>query len=209
MANNEQLERWRGSFGDNYIDRNAATAEIVEIQRGAFERTLSAADPAPESILEIGCNIGINLRALTNVAPAELFAVEPNANARDIVLRDAVLDDQHLFDAAGDNLPFEDGAIDLVFSCGVLIHIPEPALQKTVSEIHRVSRRYILCLEYFSRDPVEVPYHDQSDMLFKRDFGGLYLDLFPDLEIVDDGFFWRRSTGVDDLTWCLLKKPER
>lgn len=209
MVGTEQLERWRGTFGDAYVERNIATPEAVDIQKRVFSRALEKAKPRPRSILEVGCNIGINLRALDALCDTELFAVEPNAKARDAVLADGVLDAAHLFDAMGSALPFDDGAVDLTFTSGVLIHIPEPALQETMREIHRVSRRFILCLEYFATTPTTVPYRDHSDMLFKRDFGSLYLDLFPDLEIVDDGFFWRRSTGADDLTWCLLGKPER
>lgn len=207
MTDNQQLDRWRGDFGDAYVDRNSPTPEIVEIQQRVFQRALSAAQPHPESILEVGCNIGINLRALQAVSSADLFAIEPNSKARDVILQDNVLDEDHLFDGIGGSLPLGDNAVSLAFTCGVLIHIPEPDLQKTLHEIYRVSSQYILCLEYFARDPVTISYHDHGDMLFKRDFGGLYLDLFPDLEIVDDGFFWRRSTGADDLTWCLLKKP--
>lgn len=201
-----QIDRWRGAFGNDYVDRNTPTADMVGIMERVFRRVLKKLDPRPASILEVGCNIGINLRALKQFSKAELFAVEPNAKARARVIEDEVLDPAHLRDAWGSALPHGDASIDLVFTAGVLIHIPEPDLLATVREIHRVSRRYIACLEYFSRDPVTVGYRGHQDMLFKRDFGGLYLDTFPDLRIVDDGFFWRRSTGADDLTWCLLEK---
>ena len=45
-----------------------------------------------------------------------------------------------------------------------------------------------------------------SDLLFKNDFGSLYLDSFPDLKLVDYGFFWRRTTVMDDITWWLFRK---
>ena len=32
-------------------------------------------------------------------------------------------------------------------------------------------------------------------MLWKRDYGGIALDLFGDLRYVADGFFWSRVTG--------------
>jgi len=203
---NFQIERWRGDFGNAYVARNQPTEEIVGIMERVFRRVLQSTRTPPASILEVGCNIGINLRAMRRFAGAELFAVEPNAKAREVVLKDGVLDAAHLADAWGSALPHPDSSMDFVFTSGVLIHIPEPALQDTMREIHRTSRRYIACLEYFSRDPQTIRYRGESDMLFKRDFGGLYLDMFPDLKIVDDGFFWRRSTGVDDLTWCLLEK---
>lgn len=201
-----QIDRWRGAFGDDYVDRNKPTAELVDIMERVFRRVLEKPSPQPASILEVGCNIGINLRALKRVTKAELLAAEPNAKARAHVIDDNVLDGDHLCDAWGSALPHGDASIDLVFTAGVLIHIPEPDLMATMREIYRVSRRYIACFEYFSRDPVTVRYRGHEDMLFKRDFGGLYLDMFPNLKVVDDGFFWRRSTGADDLTWCLLEK---
>ncbi len=203
---NFQIDRWRGDFGDAYVARNRPTEQILGIMENVFRRVIGAAHRKPKTILEVGCNIGINLRAMRRFTDAELFAIEPNAKARATVLADGVLDEAHLADAWGSALPHPDGRFDLVFTSGVLIHIPEPALQDTMREIHRTSGRYIACLEYFSRDATEVRYRGESDMMFKRDFGGLYLDLFPDLKIVDDGFFWRRSTGADDLTWCLLEK---
>ena len=43
--------------------------------------------------------------------------------------------------------------------------------------------------------------------LFKRDFGALWLDLFPGLALVAYGFFLKRATGLDNLTWWLFAKP--
>ena len=73
-------------------------------------------------------------------------------------------------------------------------------------ELYRVSRKYIVLAEYFSVEPEERVYRGQSGLLFKRDFGGFFLDRFPDLTLVDYGFFWRRATGLDDLTWWALRK---
>jgi spore coat polysaccharide biosynthesis protein SpsF len=32
------------------------------------------------------------------------------------------------------------------------------------------------------------------------------LDSFPDLRLVDYGFFWRRTTVMDDCSWWLFRK---
>ena len=104
-------------------------------------------------------------------------------------------------------LPLDDGAVDLAFTSGVLIHVPPDDLETAYGEIHRVATRYILCVEYFSPTPVEIPYRGHEGLLFKRDFGGMWLDLFPGLETVANGFFWRRTTGLDDINWWLFRKP--
>jgi hypothetical protein len=75
-----------------------------------------------------------------------------------------------------------------------------------MSEIVRASRRYILCGEYFAAEETEVPYRGHSGALFKRNYGRLYQDLFPDLDLIEEGFL-PRSDGWDDVTWWLFKRP--
>ena len=72
---------------------------------------------------------------------------------------------------------------------------------------YRVTRRYIVCIEYFSDKPEEIPYRGHDGVLFKRDFGGFWIDNFPDLETRDYGFVWKRVTGLDNLTWWVFEKP--
>lgn len=50
------------------------------------------------------------------------------------------------------------------------------------------------------------PYRGHDDRLFKRDFGGYWLDHFSDLWTVAYGFAWKRITGLDNLTWWLFEK---
>jgi spore coat polysaccharide biosynthesis protein SpsF len=205
---NAPIDAWKGEFGDDYAARNRATEETVGNAARAFGEILShVEDNPPASILEVGANIGINLRALAGITDAELFAVEPNASARDRLVADKVVAPDHLFDAMATKLPLDNGAVDLAFTSGVLIHVPPADLETAYGEIHRVAARYILCMEYFSPTPVEIPYRGHKGLLFKRDFGGMWLDLFPDLETVANGFFWRRTTGLDDINWWLFRKP--
>ncbi len=203
-----QLEEWRGPFGEDYTARNPVTEESLRQRTRALACILDRL-PGAElgSILEVGANIGLNLRALARLTGAELYAVEPNARARKMLVKDGVVPAERALEGTAGDLPFADGGFDLVFTAGVLIHIPEAALEAAYREIHRVSRRYILTMEYFSPKAVTVPYHGRDEMLFKRDFGGLWLELFPGLEPVGDGFFWKRTTGLDDVTWWLFRKP--
>ena len=203
----KQVAEWRGAFGDAYIERNAATPERVRQRVAAFGQILSHLRAAPpESILEGGANLGLNLRALFEVTLATLYAVEPNARARAILVEDGVVPDERVFDATLADLPLGDGAMDMVFTYCVLIHVPDEALEASCRELYRVARRYVLCLEYFSPTPVTVHYRGHDDLLFKRDYGGLWLDTFSDLEVIAYGFFWKRTTGLDDVNWWLFHK---
>jgi len=55
---------------------------------------------------------------------------------------------------------------------------------------------------------VELVYRGHAGRLFKRDFAGEMLDMFPGLTLRDYGFAWHRDPGCpqDDLTWFLLER---
>jgi len=202
-----QLQFWRGEFGDNYIGRNTATVDQLRGRVALWAKIIGClVGNPPKSILEVGSNIGNNLMALRILTGAEMYAVEPNAEAREILVRDGVVEPERALDGIAAAISMADGAVDMAFTSGVLIHIHPDDLAASMREIHRVARRYIACIEYFSDKPEMIPYRGHDDRLFKRDFGGMYLDLFPDLRVVDYGFAWKRLTGLDNLTWWLFEK---
>ena len=203
-AGSPQLDAWRGDFGDAYLGRNDADG----VGRTAmWERILQPlADDPPRSILEVGANIGLNLRALAGLTGARLIALEPHAGARARLIDDGVVSPGDAHDGCAAAIPLADGAVDMAFTSGVLIHIAPPDLEASCAEIHRVARRYIACAEYFSDAPEAVPYRGRDGLLFKRDFGDFWMDRFADLRLMDYGFFWRRATGLDNLTWWLFEK---
>jgi hypothetical protein len=102
-------------------------------------------------------------------------------------------------------LPFRDGSFEMVFTMGVLIHQPTEALEEVMAEIERCSSRYILCAEYFAETLTEVPYRGIDGALFKRDFGGLYQELFPGLQQLERGHL-SRADGWDDVTYWVFEK---
>jgi pseudaminic acid biosynthesis-associated methylase len=202
----EQLANWQGKFGDAYVERNTA----LDIKQGkrAFSRIFSHA--AAHSFLEVGCNIGNNLIYIDSLfgAAAEIHAIEPNAKAFSVLKRRCPFL-KGAWNTSGYALPPEDNSIDLVFTSGVLIHIHPDRLRNMTDEIYRVSKKYILCSEYFSRDQVSISYRNHEDMLYKRDFGAHYLDSYPDLRCIDYGFLWERDFSVfDNLNWWLFEKTQ-
>ena len=144
MADEGEIQRletlWSEEFGDRYVDRNRAVYD----HREPLWRRLHAAHPF-ESVLEVGCNLGGNLRWLAGARGAgrNVWGVDINASA----LREAraTLPDVNAVNAPARSLPFRDARFDLTFSTGVLIHQPPEALPVVMSEIVRCSRRYVLC----------------------------------------------------------------
>jgi pseudaminic acid biosynthesis-associated methylase len=207
MSVNPQADFWRGGFGDAYTDRNAASSVEIRARLALWSEILSHMISAPPaSILEIGANLGVNLRALRLLSSARLYAVEPNEKARKLLVEEGVVAAADVRDGLASAIDLPDGVADLAFTSGVLIHVHPDHLPTSLREIHRCAKRWIGCAEYFSDKPEMIPYRGHQDRLFTRDFGGLWLDTCPDLRVVACGFAWKRITGLDNLTWWLFEK---
>ncbi|MFN3512290.1 MAG: pseudaminic acid biosynthesis-associated methylase [Phenylobacterium sp.] len=201
------LHAWSGEFGDRYTERNAASADAVRGRARVWGEVFRRMDgDMPKSALEIGSNVGLNLRGIQALSSMELWSIEPNPAANKKLAADGVLPEERIFEGFGHAIPLADGAVDMAFTSGVLIHVDPSLLEQTLREIHRVAAKYVFCAEYFSPKAESIPYRGETDLLFKNDFGSLYMDMFPDLRLVDYGFFWRRTTVMDDSTWWLFRK---
>lgn len=208
MSETPQSELWRGGFGADYTERNTFDPDHMAAITRHWARLLQCVEARPPaSILEVGANTGRNLRAIKRISTARLVALEPQEGARKVLAEDGVCAPGDIHDGLGQAIPLADGAVEMAFTVGVLIHIHPDQLAAAMREMHRVSSRYIACSEYFSDKPETIPYRGQTDALFKRDFGGMWLDLFPDLKVLDYGFSWKRTTGLDNLTWWMFEKP--
>jgi pseudaminic acid biosynthesis-associated methylase len=196
----ERLEAlWSGSFGDDYVDRNAGSYEVRE----SFWTTM-VERLRPDRVLEVGCNVGGNLRWIApHLSPGDVHGVDVNLTAISRLRQE--LPTVNSMWAPGRDLPFRDRMFDLVFTMGVLIHQPDATLPRLMAEMVRCSNRYVLCGEYFAEVDTEVPYRAVEGALFKRDYGGRFAEMFPELELVDTGFL-SRDDGWDDVTWWLFAR---
>lgn len=194
----EQL--WGGDFGNAYVDRNRE----ARAHREPFW-TKIVTETAPQRVLEVGCNLGANLSWIAaQIGPENVTGVDVNLNALKELSR--AVPGVNLQWSPGRELPFRDRWFDLTFTMGVLIHQPESTLPLVMAEIVRCSRKYVLCGEYYSEQTVEVPYRDQEGALFKRDYGRIYQELFPELQLRTTGFL-SKAEGWDDVTYWLFEKP--
>lgn len=200
IAEGERLEQlWSGGFGDDYVDRNRAAGD----RRGPFWQEVLTQFTV-QNVLEVGCNIGANLRWIVSyVLPQNVFGVDINLKALSELRR--TFPQLNILWSPAREMPFRDKWFDLVFTIGVLIHQPESTLPLVMSEIVRCSRRYLLCGEYFAEQTTEVPYREQRGVLFKRNYGCLYQELFPELRLCKQGFL-SRNEGWDDVTYWVFEK---
>jgi spore coat polysaccharide biosynthesis protein SpsF len=199
----EQEEFWLGDFGDKYIDRNR-NKELLASNISLFKSILSRTGKI-YSVLEFGCNIGMNLKSIKSLLPeVKLVGIEINKKAVDELRSSGIAKVIH-----GSVLDVEiDRSFDLTLVKTVLIHINPEKLDKVYSRLYEFSDKYICIAEYYNPLPVEVNYRGHNDKLFKRDFAGELMKKYPDLELVDYGFIYHNDPifPQDDINWFLLKK---
>ena len=198
-----QEEFWSGEFGNNYIDRNKS-AQLLASNIHFFSEILKGCGLI-KNVIELGANIGMNIKALKLLLPSASFAaVEINKAAYEHLV---AIDDlrgyhQSILDFQPEDL------YDFVFIKGVLIHINPDMLEVAYEKLYSSSRKYICIGEYYNPSPVAIPYRGYTDKLFKRDFAGDFMKKFPDLELVRYGFSYHGDPNFpqDDINWFLFKK---
>jgi pseudaminic acid biosynthesis-associated methylase len=194
----DQLRLWRSDFGRQYTDRN----DVEKPERiVSWKRLLG--DIVPERVVEVGCNVGWNLEYLSRLGATELYAVEPQAYA--VARARARAPHFGVLQGTAFDLPFKDGFADLAFTSGVLIHIAPKDIGRAMDEIYRVSRRWIVAIEYDAPTEQAITYRGTSESLWKRDHGGIWQARYPELkrlarlELGD-------ADGYDDCTAHLFEK---
>jgi spore coat polysaccharide biosynthesis protein SpsF len=200
----EQEEFWAGDFGDEYITRNRSQ-ELLASNINFFSRALRGTH-AVKNCIEIGANVGMNLRAINTIRPGiELHGLEINTEAAK-TLRTVIPPNNVLNESV---LHFEPRQTwDVVLTKGVLVHIAPGELTTVYDKIVKSSGKYILLAEYYNPSPVTIPYRGHENRLFKRDFAGEILDTYPEFKLADYGFTYHRDLNCpqDDITWFLLER---
>lgn len=198
---NDQEIFWSGNFGDEYTDRNSRSDQVQA--NLFFWAKLISITGNLNSVLEFGCNRGLNLDAFKTLSPLTLTSgIEINRQAAQIASNNHNVLHQSLSDPFPATLTAE-----LTFTSGVLIHINPQLLPMIYEKLYNCSSRYILIKEYFSTQPQEINYRGHESRLWKRDFAAEFMHDRP-LRLVDYGFCWRHDPVApnDDLNWFLFEK---
>lgn len=191
----EQIDFWAGDFGKNYTDRNTWDFEgwndFYRVNWGATKAEINQpivdALPKDAKILEVGCNIGLQLNGLQKQGFTNLYGVELQQYA--VEKSKVITKGINIIQGSGFDIPFKDGFFDLVCTNGVLIHIAPKDLSKIMGEIYRCSNQYIAGFEYYSDDLVDINYRGNKGFLWKADYSKLYREQFPDLTETSRNFY--------------------
>ncbi len=138
-----------GAFFEPISKRDRA---ILAQEHLAVEQSIKKAeileryvDLKGKKLLEIGSGYGTCLAAWIKEFSVDGYGVEPSSlgfeasfKASKRIFEVNGLDPEHIIDATGENLPFEDASFDVIYCANVLEHVQDP--EKVVKEAIRVLR---------------------------------------------------------------------
>jgi ubiquinone biosynthesis O-methyltransferase len=126
--------------------------DVLRLAQWHHSAMVIAPEVTNRKVLEVGCGAG-DFSITLSQKGAQVWGVDFSARAIEIAqAKSRVHKSNAQFRVAdAQNLPFEDGTYDVVFSCECLEHVPDP--QKMITEIHRVLKpggTFVLTTENYS-----------------------------------------------------------
>lgn len=124
----------------------------------------------PESILEVGCGFGRNLRWLVSqgLNPAKLSGVDISPRLLSLAVKQ-LPKTVRLQQANVLKLPFSQRQFDLVFTHGLLMHLSPRQLARALTELTRVSKKHLILIEEIRSRPRQLNYftwaHDYDKII--------------------------------------------
>jgi len=191
MSNTEQEKFWGENFGKEYSDRNSWQSDTEWDQfyisnwgstKLEINNSVLSGISRDIKILEVGCNIGMQLKGFQRMGFQNLYGIELQQYA--VEKSKFVTKHVNIIQGSGFDIPFRDNYFDLVCTNGVLIHIAPKDHIRIMSEIYRVSNRYIFGWEYFAPEITDIIYRGNTGYLWKANFAKIYQDYYPDLKVV-------------------------
>lgn len=132
-----------GDYGKKYYEQSAFWdknyLEIPE-EKERIEETIKVIPPDTHSVLDVGCGNGCFVNTLVSIFPNRFDRVIG------LDLSDEALKHVKTEKLNGNitDLLFEDESFDLVTSLEVLEHLPQEDFKRGVSELQRVSKKYVI-----------------------------------------------------------------
>lgn len=212
MKTTHQEEVWKSKFGEEYNYRNVYDNKGLDdiyisdigISRTEMNKRFIGDFDRDIKILEVGCNIGVQMVNLQEMGFKNLYGVELQWHAIEIAQQKTK--GLNIVQGTAYDIPFKTGFFDLVFTNRVLIHINPDRLADALKEIVRCTNSYVYGSEYYADKLTEIKrYEGYENVLWKRDFAKFYLDTFPELKLVKEEKY--KYTFNDDVdSTFLLKK---
>ena len=200
----DTVDFWKGDFGTAYTARNRVDWRA----RIPFWDRL-VAKYGFRSVYEVGANAGWNFSAIKHTIHGYNIVThgcEINGAARKQAENAGLSLEEELYFGTHTGLAYNhSNEYELVYTSGVLIHVPPEELGAMMGAIVKASCDYVLAIEYESDQEEEVEYRGHTGKLWRRPYGKMYQDM--GLELIETG-----KLGGDDgfdkngVTFWLLRK---
>lgn len=212
MSENVQANFWQGDFGKRYTDRSTMTfAEWNEGYKRQYGKTRIKMNKnfvgrfsKNAKILEVGCNIGMELRGMQRMGFRNLYGVELQPYA--VEQSKKYTKGTNIICGSGFDIPFKDEFFDVVCTNGVLIHIAPKNLPKIMGEMYRSAKKYIWGLEYYAEKITEINYRGHKNRLWKADYASIFMKNFPNLKLIKKEYYKYVDNPENKDAIYLLKK---
>lgn len=197
---------WGDEF--HYTDRNPVTTmgmnelyrKRLRVSRAEMNSVFLQSIPKQARILEVGCNVGTQLRILHGMGYRNLEGCDINPD--NIRRGMSMCPPLQMKVNHGTELPYPDESFDLVFTSGVLIHQdPETQLKPLMDEIVRITKRWVWGYEYYA------PTIERIESYETGCWKGPYIDFYRErgLKSIVDGIFIYRGGDEQDAMFLLEK----
>lgn len=199
---------WTGEYGEEWTEGNYQNvAESNELFREKFGRSkpehlqqFFGDLPKDSRILEVGSNVGTQLLCLKELGFDNLYGIDIQRKAIESAHRhrpELDIIEGDLFD-----IPFKDDYFDLVFTSGVLIHVPPRRIDAGIAELVRCSKQWVYGHEYFAESYTEVTHRGHDGVLWKTDFPAKFVEK-QDVELVKSEYLNHIDSENVDVTYLI------
>jgi pseudaminic acid biosynthesis-associated methylase len=186
----KQVEFWQGDFGRDYTQRNPQNMEEWDalytncygVKKTEMNEAFLKGLDKDARILEVGCNIGLQLKGLQSQGFKNLYGVELQKFA--VEKAHKMFPGLNIIQGSGFDIPFKDDSFDLVYTSGVLIHIAPKDLSRIMSEMIRCTRKYVWGFEYYAEEEEAINYRGNDGFLWKMDYAKKFLEVDSHLKEV-------------------------
>ncbi len=193
-------------YYNQYVDKSALElllASNISIWSKIINNTRDV-----KSCLEFGCNIGNDIIAINKLLPkCEISGIESNIKVAEILNQYEFVKDVYNQSILQYKVDYKR---DLTIIKGILRRIAPYKLEKLYEKLYDASNKYILIADYYS--PVKSSFDKSNSEQTTNDYAGDMLKKYPDLRIIDYGFYYHGDNNFNqngDMTWFLLEKTEK
>jgi len=206
--NSKPQRLWAGEYGeewteDNYQDVSESNIQFKEkfgISKPDHLKRFFSDIPKDSRILEVGANVGTQLMCLKELEFNNLYGIDIQRKA----ITTAHQHRPELDSIEGDifDIPFKNDYFDVVFTSGVLIHIPPKRIDEAVAEIVRCSDKWVYGHEYYADTYTDITHRGHDGVLWKTDFPSKFVEA-QDVELTDIEYLNHTESDNVDVTYLL------